>query len=231
MTIGDISTKITNLTNCDTTQYSNANRLIDINIWYRNLETEILKSQDSWDFDDTNNTDFPIITTNLIANQQDYSLPVSTLEIKRAEITFDGVNWYPLNAFDNGSRLKSLATNSLSDFVTTNPYYDVQYGSVFLYPIPTSNVTAGLKLWVTRTVTDFTLSDLTTGTKLPGIDPLFQDIIAYGTAFDFCMSKGLPQTNNLKVVLDEKLTNLRNHYSRRAKDEKMSMTPYWGWWK
>ena len=51
------------------------NRLV--NSWYQKIITMIFASQDEWSWDDINQTNFPIATTNLIANQQDYSLPIA----------------------------------------------------------------------------------------------------------------------------------------------------------
>ena len=227
MNIGDISTKITNLTNQDTTSYTNAQRLVDINIWYRNVQQRILKSQDDWDFDDLNNlVNFPIYKANLTANQQDYTLPSGLLQIKRLEVSFDGTNYYKADDFDIGTRNRSVATNNLNDFTTSSPYYDLQGGSLFLYPIPTANVTNGLKIWGTRAVTDFTANDLTAGTASPGFDSLFHDIIAYGAAFEFTLSKDLAKAKSLKIILDEKLAMLENYYGKKAKDMVLSFNPF-----
>ena len=82
------------LTNVGTTGISgNAQRLQDftrlINSRYHQVVTMILHSQNSWDYDDINHTDFPILTTNLVANQPDYSLPASEkiLKLKRRKET------------------------------------------------------------------------------------------------------------------------------------------------
>lgn len=232
MNLSDISTKITSLTGADTTQYPNANRLIDINVWNRRVDIHILKSQDGFDFDDSNNSDFPIWTTNLVANQQDYALPSGMLELKRVEITYDnGATWHKATPFDIGQREKATASNAISDFTTANPYYDPQYNSIFLYPIPIANGTASLKLWGTRTITEFTLSDLTTGTLSPGFDANFHDIDAYGPAFEFCLSHELPRTNAIKNELNEKLALLENHYGKKNTDEIASMTKQYSSYK
>ena len=70
MTIGDISTYITFLTNADVNSFTNAKRLITVNKHYNDVHTLILESQDEWDYDDSAYTDYPILTTNLVANQQ-----------------------------------------------------------------------------------------------------------------------------------------------------------------
>lgn len=226
MKLADIDTKITELTQVNNTIYPTANRLINANVWYRNVQAEILQSQDDWDFDDSNTTDYPILTTNLTANQQMYILPTNTLEIKRAEVTYDGVNWQKLTSFDIGDRLLPTATNAISDFSTSAPYYDVQSGSVFLYPIPTANVTAGLKIWISRLVTEFTTAQYNAGTLEPGFDALFHDIIAYGAAFEWLLSRDLQRAGNVKAILDQKIQSLHTHFGRKIKDEDLTLNTY-----
>ena len=47
-------------------------------------------ADDRWQFDDTNHTDYPIATTNLVANQRTHVLSVSHLRITRVEIKTSG---------------------------------------------------------------------------------------------------------------------------------------------
>src|SRR5579872_319914 len=67
-----------------------------INTWYHKVVTMILEAQDDWDFDDLNNTDYPVATTPLVANQRDYTFPASLkiLKIKRVDISYDSTNWF-----------------------------------------------------------------------------------------------------------------------------------------
>ena len=48
-----------------------------INSHYHKVVSMILSAQDMSDFDDGNHTDFPIISTDLVADQPDYGLPLS----------------------------------------------------------------------------------------------------------------------------------------------------------
>lgn len=226
MVLADIDAKISELTQVNSTIYPTTNRLINLNVWYRNIQTEILQSQDDWDFDDSNTTDYPILTANITSGQQAYILPTNTLEIKRAEVCLDGTNWHKLTDFDIGERLKPTDANSLSDFSASDPYYDLQYGSIFLYPIPTVNVSGGLKIWISRLVTEFTLNQYTQGTMEPGFDALFHDVLAYGSAFEWLLSRDLTRATNIKTILDEKIQSLRTHFGRKIKDEDLTLNSY-----
>lgn len=223
MVLNNISSKISFLTKSDTTSYANTDRLVNINAWYRNVVALILQYHDDWTYDDSNRTDYPILTNNLIANQQDYQLPVSTLLIRRMEVTYDGTNWKRVTAFDIGSRDASIATNAISGYSTNKPYYDLQYGSVFLYPIPTANITGGIKIWVERGPQEFTSSDLTTGSLEPGFDSLFHEILVYGPSYDYAVANNLPNRDVLKARSDELMKLMINHYSSKDKDITYSM--------
>lgn len=232
MTIGDISTKITMLTNVDTNGYTNAQRLIDINQWYQKAATMILEAQDESDFDDARNSDYPIMTTSLVAGQRDYSIPVSekVLKIKNVQVTYDGTNWFKAEPLDINELAEATSNVTTTDgmFSTTAPRYDVQYNSIFIYPTASqAQVTAGaaMKVQWTRQVTEFTSSDLTTGTAVPGFDDPFHPILAYGPAFEFALAKNLPQTKNLFDVLTDYENRLKKHYSTKQQDRRYNLVP------
>lgn len=189
-----------------------------LNNWYHKVVTMILSSMDGWDYDDINHTDFPILTTNLVANQQDYSLPASEkiLKIKRIEITYDGTNWYKAEPMDINERGTGTSTTLIAgDFITSEPKYDIQFNSLFIYPIPDTSVTSGLKIWTTREVDEFTTSDTT---QEPGIDEPFHEMLALGASFDFAAIKGLAIKNDLWAMLQDYETRLKKFYGKKEDD-------------
>lgn len=200
--------------------------LIDINLWYERVHMAILRAQDDWDFDDSNQTTYPILTTNFVANQQDYLLPSNALRIKRVEVTYDGVNYYVAEPFDIDMRSRASSPSLLaSDFTQSRPYFDPQGRSIFIYPIPTANQTAGLKIWIQRSVIEFTSGDLSTGTKSPGFDVPFHQILAYGTAFEFALAKGLQSLKGIQGRLDELMAEIDLFYGKRDDDMVWSLEP------
>lgn len=228
MTLGDINSKITFLTGADTTAtgFATADRVISINNYYNRIVTMILKSQDEWDYDDKNNTDFPIMTTSLVANQPDYALPTNVLKIKRVEVTFDGSNWYRAESIDDNERSADSTQTTINNlFQTARPYYDIQFGSIFLFPIPTANVSGGLKVWVSRQITEITSSDLTTGTYVPGFDPNFHMVLAYGAAYEFGLANGKENTNIIKNELEQMMAELQIYYGDKDKDRTIFLKP------
>lgn len=216
---------ITFLTGADVNSYTLADRVRNVNANYHKVVSMILQSQDEWDFDDKNFTDYPILTTSLVANQQDYSFPASVklLKVKRVEITYDGINFYKAEPFDINER--GLATDAASlsrSFVTTKPYYDIQSNSLFLYPKPASNSTNGLKVWISREIDEFTASDTT---QEPAFDEPFHRMLSIGASLDFAVAKGSLNKNDLAALLADYEARLRQYYGSKQTDRNYILKP------
>jgi hypothetical protein len=228
MTLADITARISFLTGQTTTAYAAADRLISLNKWYNKIHTMILQSQDEWDFDDSNKTDFQILYTDIVANQQDYALPSEILKIKRVEVTYDGSTWSVVTPMDIGEYGKdSTVTTTSGMFNASSPYYDVMGSSVLLYPIPATSVSDGLKVWIDRSVTEFTSADVTAGTAQPGFDVNFHDMLPLGVAYDWFVGPGkdLQKSSAIISELSDYEARLRKHYSGKQKDRKYNLTP------
>lgn len=189
-----------------------------LNEWYQKVVTMIFASQDDWDWDDTNQTDYPIATTNLVANQQDYGIPVSlsALKIQRIDITFDGVTWKRCNPMDiQSKRMAADAVSISGNFSTDNPYYDIKANALFLYPLPPTSVSGGLKVWFSRGPLEFISADTT---KQPGIDAAFHNLISVGASSDYASIKNLAQAERLLQKLQDGEIRLKQYYGRKDED-------------
>lgn len=239
MTLGDIATKARALVGADTVSYSDANLLIDINIWYQKVVTMILESSDDSDFDDARKTNYPIQTTAMVAGQRDYSMPVSekVLKIKRVDICYDGTNTYRATEFDTGAyqggitfdNASSTDANFDANFIRTEPKYDVAYNSIWIAPMPTATDVANggfIRVEWSRQITPFTTSDyssvLTDSTVVPGFDDPFHPMLAYGAASEYATPKQLPALTAIQGGLSDYETRLRQHYSRKNIDSRLS---------
>lgn len=223
MTLSDINNKISFLTKSDTGSYPNADRLISLNEWLNNITVMILLAQDEWDYDDSNKTDLPILTNNIISGQSDYTLPSGILDIKRVEISYDnGSTWYESTPIDSGEpEFPLTGSTTASYFDKTKPRHDVQYGSIFIYPAPLANSTGGLKLWISRDAIPFNLGDLTTGTLVPGFQTSFHNMLAYGAALDYAVANSLPSVKSIAAMLESMKQSLQLFYGRREKDREL----------
>lgn len=238
MTIGDIATKARAITHSDSVSYTDANLLIDINIWYQKVASMILESQDDTDFDDARDTTYPIATTPMVANQRDYPIGVAQrmLKVKRVDTTYDGTNWFRANSIDTGVIGWGISYDQTSqidptldqNFSAVSPMYDIAYNSIWLFPMPvTANVTAGgtIRMEWERNVVPFTGAELTTGTAIPGFDAPFQPILAWGAAFEFASANNLPQLQMIAQQCADYESRLRIAYSRKELDTIMMLAP------
>lgn len=235
-TLGDVANKARALTHSDTSTYLAANLLIDINIWYQKIVSMIFESQDDTDFDDQRNTNYPIVTTPLVAGQRDYSMPVSetVLKIKRVDITYDGSNYYRATPFDDGVPQWGMGnpTNEDTNMIKQAPRYDIKYNSLFIYPLAiASDVSAGAQIRVEweRNIVPFAASDYSTdpndSTVIPGFDPVFHHMMAYGAAYEFANANNLPQLANIKQDLADWESRLRVAYGHKELDTMLALRP------
>lgn len=238
MTLGDVNLKVYNLTHTDVGSYPDASMLIDINLWYQKIVSMIFDSQDDSDFDDQRNSNYPIVTTPLVAAQRDYSIPVSeqVLKIKRVDVTYDGTNWFRATPFDNGVPQWGFgnASNEDANMIKSSPRYDIQYNSIFLYPLAVAaDVSAGASMrveWERAVVpfsqtADYNASTMSTSTSVPGIDITWHPMLAYGAAYEFANANNLPQLGNIKQDLQDWEARLRNAYGRKDLDTMYALRP------
>lgn len=197
-----------------------------LNIWYQKIITMIFASQDGMTWDDSNASDYPIATTSLVANQQDYQLPVSLnlLRVQTVNVSYDGgTTWHRASPFNKNESIQPLDTTDIADnFTIANPFYSIENNALFLYPLPTANSTNGLKIWFQRGPLEFNTSDTT---KQPGIDPAFHGMISCGASMDYAITKNLPQKEDLKQKMADWEARLRVYYGSKDQDTNLQLTP------
>ena len=230
MNLSEANTLITFNTNTDTTIFPNTERVIFMNSALDEIHTDILSSEDGWDFDDKNASDFPILSTDTVANQQDYSLPSNLtgssddiIRIKRVEIKYDN-RFYKAEPFDKGEMGDSIIEDVDSNFSKTAPKYDMSSGSIFLYPAPTSVVTSAIKIWIDRSLAQFASTDLTSTTKSFGYDRQFHEIIPLKVSLNWMMAKTPNDGNKINVITQriEQLTaKMREYYGSKQQDRQI----------
>ncbi len=228
MTISDIVNKVYFLTKSDSSSYSAADMLIAINNAYERVGSLILGQDSRWVWDDSNQTDLPIATTNLVSAQQDYSIASTHLSIDRVEVKDAAGNWVLLTQIDQQLKKGDQAV-TLAAYQSTNGTpneYDIIGNSVFLYPTPSYSSTGGLKLYFTRGPSLFTSGEVSTGTKVPGFNSLFHDLIPLHVAFDYAVANSGQNTTSLFNIIQTKEQQLKDYYGLRNRDARprLSMT-------
>jgi hypothetical protein len=216
MTLTELRSFTRFLTNTNTTTYSDADLDFNLNSQYDIFTAIIINSMDDWDFQ----ADYA--TTNLVAGQQEYTLPTDIIKIKRVEVSYDGTNWYEANPMDINERTSANdATSVASDFSTASPMYDLMDSSLFLYPIPSANSTGGLKIWYEKNVTP-----LSSTSDIPVIIKSFHKGLCYGAAEDFFdkyPTKG--DANKMQVKKEGIIELMKETYRKHNQDRPYVMTP------
>jgi len=224
MTITDIVNKTYFLTNTTVTSFPAADMLILINNAYERAVSLIMQVDGRWEWDDSNQTDLPIGTATLVDGQQDYSLAVTHLSISRVEILDSSGNYRQITPISE-SDLRGVALDEFMETDGMPVYYDKRGSSIFLYPAPAAgSVTTakGLKIFFQRPPALYTSAEVTTGTKVPGFNSLYHDLIPYWVAYDYAMSKGLDaKITPLMNEIARKEDALMSDYQGRSKDENL----------
>jgi len=208
----------------DTGSYPTSDITRNINSWYRKANTWIWNASGKWEYDDSNYTDLPIATTDLVADQQDYSLPSTGQKILRVEILDQNGNYNEITQID-----QTEITSGMTEFYETAgmpAFYDLVGNSIFLYPKPSATettLTAGLKAYFSRDIQEFGITATSTE---PGFNSDFHRLLSYGAALDFALANGMPdKINILRENIQIMKEDLTNYYSSRNPQKRVTMRP------
>jgi hypothetical protein len=203
----------------DSTQYPLAEKLRNINLAYYDAVTDIIRYNSNWEWDDTNKTDFPIGTTNMVASQRDYALPSNFLKLLRVEVKDSGGNFQKLEQFD-----ESQVQQGLSEFYKGDglPLMYREIGSsIELYPTPSATsttLTAGLKIYYQRTQTELTNADASLS---PGFPANFHRLLSLKASLDYAkfrLSSNASLINSLQNDVAVMQDNLRQYFASRNRE-------------
>jgi hypothetical protein len=185
------------------------------------------KSAGTWQGDDINQTDYPIITANIVLGQRDYPFTTDGSSNRITDLqkvlilpSATATQYIEIDPIDE---LKASMSQILVNTTTGGPN---QYGklanSIFLDPVPNYSVSAGIKMIVNREGSYFTSSDTT---KVPGV-PAYHEYFYLKPAYEVACINGLANQAALeKKVLDlegsERLRiegKIQEFFSRRERD-------------
>lgn len=202
----------------------------DVNLALDDVFTIGFKASGTWQLDDSNQTDYPIIKTNLVSGQRDYTFLVDQrgnliLDIYRVVVSDSQGKFreiYPVDQqtlnnnqentdnFINGQNLSGIPTR-----------YDKTANGIFLDLIPNYNYANGLQVFINREPLYFSYDDLT---KKAGIPGLLHRYLALKPAQDYARRNSL---DNYKAISAEvqkyELITIPDMFGGRKKDEKRRM--------
>lgn len=210
----------------DATQWPTANIVNSVNNYLDTVAGYAIGADRLFQWDDTNHTALPIGTTNLVANQTDYSFLTdqqgnNILNLTRIDILDASGQYRKLEPIDQTDILGAIDAQYI---VAGLPeYYDkIADNIVRLYPKPVSSVTAGLKFYFQRTPSYFTASDTT---KTPGVPALLHRGFVIAAAYDGALTLGLQNLQPLSVEMQKEEKKMAQHFGSRNTDVVKTMSP------
>lgn len=191
-----------------------------------------MQTDGRWQWDDYNNptTDQgdgtggqPVATTALVANQQDYQLAFTHLIVTRVEVKDAGGNWNKLVPFDE----HDIEGVSYTDFMKTAGMpvcYDKKGPSILLFPKPNFSQAASIKVFFERPPILYTTAEVSTGTKSPGFNSLYHELIPFYVAQEYAISDDKPTAyNNLTIEIRRMEEMMKEDYEMRGDDDPLQM--------
>ena len=220
-------TLINENTKANDTSYPLDKKVIDMNLALDRAFALIFRNSGTWQFDDNNHTDYPIITTNLISGQRDYTflddedgnliLDVFKVVVANPAGTYTEV--FPIDVDQN------VGTQAFYNGLNTGgqPWrYGKLANGIFFDAVLNYSSINGLKMYVNREASYFNINDTT---KKPGFAGLFHEYIALRPSYQYAYRNSLLNVNLLKKEMEEMEDQLEIYYSNRNRDEKQQIIP------
>lgn len=195
MTYSDILLDIDFLSGSNTISYPIIDKTRNSNLALDKVASLIQKADSKWDWEDTNNSDLPVGSTNIVAGQQDYSIDTTFLKIKGVFYTDENGNKTELEYVEDKNYFLTLTTQDIGIPMR----YTILGNSIMLDCFPTKGTAedADIKLTVyfARSVHYFTTSDTT---AIAGFNPQFHRYISLSASYDYASIKKPDIANRLR---------------------------------
>ena len=182
-----------------------------------------LKASGKWQHDDSNHTDYPIITTNLVSGQRDYAFTTDEnsnliLDIYKVLVADADGNFREIKSVDqqtpDGNNDNTVSFLDGQNTSGTPSRYDLTANAIFLDVIPNYNYTNGLKVLINREGSYFTSSDTT---KKPGVPGIYHKYFYLKPAREYARINSLASFNRLDAEVQNLELDIENYYNSRQK--------------
>jgi hypothetical protein len=171
-------------------------------------------------WDDTNHTDQPISTTDLVDSQEDYNVFLAApsaledwLTIEEVAVKSNDDLWKNLRPIDKRNVYNWTEFNKTDGEPV---YYDFNGTSLLLKPSSNYDKTDGLKIYFQRAPSYFSSTDTT---KRPGFASIFHSYLSLSASYRWARDKGQPNSEVLKRDLAQMEIDIGTHYSKRSQYE------------
>lgn len=204
----------------DATQWPTAKIVNSVNNYLDTVAGYAIGADRRFQWDDTNHTELPEGTTNLVANQSDYSFLTdeqgnTILNLTRIDIKDSSGHYRQLLSID-----ETQIPGATEEWQTTAGlpicYDKIADNIIRLYPKPLTSVTNGLIFHFQRTPSYFTASDTT---KAPGVPPVLHRGFVICAAYDGAMTLGLVNAPQLAIEWAKEQAKMEDYFKNRNTDE------------
>jgi len=200
----------------------------EVNLAYSRLLGIIFKADGRADYDDSNHTDYPIITTNIVQGQKDYPLTTDgsgnlVLEYKKAAVlsSATATTYDEIEPFDElEDRDNAIVTGDTNQGVPSR--YGLIANGIFFDVAPSYSATNGLKLFVNREQTFFLTTDTT---KKPGFAGLYHEYLALRPSAQYAKRNLMSSAPTFESDSLRMEREVEDFYARRNQDERKIFTP------
>lgn len=197
----------------------------DVNNALDEVYALIFKAGGTWQFDDSNHTDYPIMTTDLVDGQRDYTFTVDgssniVLDIYKVMVKGSDGIYREIKPVDANTRktvnFDSSTLDDGQDLEGTPTRYDKLGNGIRLDLIPSYNSTDGLKVYINREGSYFATSDTT---KKAGFSGLFHYLLVLIPAYKYArIHLSASARDRLKADMAEMKNELADHFGKRERD-------------
>jgi len=211
----DIVSLIGDATGIDTTvqikQITRAANEANKKIW-----SWIFESYGGWIYDDSNNTNLPIATTDLVADQAKYILPSEALTVREVEYKNSGGDWTKLLPVSTTEINQFYSEKEWHDTPAEPRYYALISDMVKTYPATDTSRSDALRVQFDRGSVSFVSTDIE---KDPGFASEFHGAVATGASYFIGINKTLPNWDKIRSEWLNSEKSIKDYYTRRWEEK------------
>jgi len=210
MTIATLQTLLRDITNTNSTSYSDTSTYNHLSAAALFLNGEYLKGATDWDFQGTTAT-ANIVASTAIANRY-YAFPSNFLKLKGIDLMADGTNWYPCSYLDLSEAMAYLGEEAdvVEQFTNTEPYYTISGNKIVILSGTLTSVTNGIRYYFAESIVGkdedgVSLTAFSAGTDIPSLPEPWQMGLIYCAAKLYFQKYG---ARNRAIEMDAELEKM-----------------------
>lgn len=182
-----------------------------------------LPASGTWQFDDSNFTDYPVIKANLVDGQEDYTFTTDEggnliLDIYKVAILPSATSTLYEEIYPIDQQTRDHAPDLVSETTAKGVprQYDKTANAVILTPTPSYNATNGIKIYINREASYFTTTD---ATKKPGCPGIHHKYFALKPALDYARRHSMSSEVSLRNEVQLMERAIKEYFGKRSKDD------------